>query len=186
MLILFGSLILIQATASAPAPLRISYPDQSWAVEVDAPDLKVAVNGPKPDGRRYLLTKTQNGFTLSITLERVRGKATADGCRKALEGRLKSEPFEVADVKHSEFGPFVTLEHTAPSVQGVPVSQRNVFACMGRGDTYIDFHISKIKFQESDRAFFDAVLRSARFVEQTATTPESAETVKHMGEASRY
>ncbi len=185
MLSIFGSLMLLQAAAAAP-PLRIAFVDQPWAVEVDAPELAVEVNTTKPDGRRYLLTKQYEGFTLSMTLERISGTATAGGCRKAFKGRLKDQPFQVVDVKYSEFGPFTTLEYTIPAVQGVPLRQRSLFACMGRGETYVDLHISKIKFQESDRAFFDKVLKSARIVERTPMPPESAESLKYMAEASGY
>jgi hypothetical protein len=147
------------------APLRVSFPDKPWVLQVVAPGFMVTQNITQPDGRRYLYAvETSSTGVLSVTLEKVQGAATLDGCRDVFQGRIQPNgPFKLADIKQSQVGEMAVLEYMIPETNGAPVQQKNVFGCMVKEDVYADIHVSKGAFKAADQAPLMAVLRSASF-----------------------
>jgi hypothetical protein len=61
------------------------------------------------------------------------------------------------------------LEYTIAEFKGVPVQQRNLFACLAKDDVYVDIHLSKMLFKASEEELFTTDLDSAHFVDKTSS-----------------
>jgi tetratricopeptide (TPR) repeat protein len=165
---LFSALIALSVEAQAQKePLSIAFPNGAWALQIAAPGFAVTQNVTQPDGRRYLLaTNDSSGSVLSITLEKVTGAATPEGCREAWHGRTTADnPVKLTEISESQIGDMALLEYMIPVANGVPVKQKNLFGCLARDTVYADVHLSKVGFKESDEPALKAILNSARFAD---------------------
>jgi hypothetical protein len=140
--------------------VRVAYPGKAWAVEIDSPGLTVETEERKPDGREYLFAKDPaSGLLISITLEKSKAGADPNSCPAFLQKRMDSlAQLEPQDVKTSEIQKLPTVEYLLPRVGGVPLRQKNMFACTAKDDVFIDIHISKVQFHESDESLFTDLL----------------------------
>lgn len=168
--LLLTSLILAGA-ALAQAPkqtVRVAYPGKSWAVEIDSPGLSVETEERKPDGREYLFAKDPaTGLLISITLERSKAGADPASCPAFLQKRMDSlAQLEPQDVKTSEIQKLPTVEYLLPRVGGVSLRQKNLFACTAKDDVFIDIHLSKVQFHDSDESLFTDLLGRIRIDEK--------------------
>jgi len=58
------------------------------------------------------------------------------------------------------------MEYSVLEVEGRPINQRNLFACMFKEDVYVDIHLSKVFFKTADQPLFDVILQGIHFVER--------------------
>jgi Tetratricopeptide repeat len=154
--------------------VRVAYPGKSWAVEIDLPGLTVETEERKPDGREYLFAKDPaTGLLISITLEQSKSGADPKSCPAFLQKRMDSlAQLEPQDVKTSEIQQLPTVEYLLPRVGGVPLRQKNMFACTAKDDVFIDIHISKVQFHDSDESLFTDLLGRIR-IDEKANVVES-------------
>jgi hypothetical protein len=147
--------------------LSVSLQSKPWALETVAPGFVVTQDGTQTDGRKYLLaTNESSNSALSITLERVTGVATLDGCRDTFRRRTApGGPFALAEVSESKLGEMAVLEYLIPTANNVPVRQKNLFGCLVKDDVYADIHLSKAGFNDRDEPSLKAILSSATFTD---------------------
>jgi tetratricopeptide (TPR) repeat protein len=159
--------------AQAPPPIRVTPPNKAWAFELSAPGFVVKQSGPQPGGRWQLMA--ENGpYVLSITMEMVQGKADAAGCKDSLRDRTKAnEVFELSGIKQSQMGNLSVLEYMIRSFSGERVEQKNLFGCVGKEDVFVDVHLSKAPFVQSDQTILNAILSTARIVQPAPTASET-------------
>lgn len=177
------SLVLAAAGASgaaqqarAPAPLSVSFPHKSWTFQIDSPGFAVETEGPKPDGREYLLANnSKTGMVLSVTLERSPRGADPKTCPDYLRKRMKSlANLDPEDVKTFQVGGMSVVEYIVPGPNGMQLEQKNFVACTAKEDVYLDIHLSKVKFQPSDEESFIEVLKQTQFADvETAAAPSA-------------
>src|SRR5579871_87589 len=157
----FASIALLFISLSA-APTRsqdiqsVSLPSLPWALEFSAPGFNTTRNEIQQDGRRYFLADNkQSGVTVSVFLEAAHSKPGPDECKRSLEQKVTKNSSlttgGLRGVTYRQSGDMQILEYTLPEVDGVPLNQRNLFACIPRDDAYIDFHISKVRFRDADQ-----------------------------------
>jgi len=179
----------------AESQLSISFPGKNWALVVSSPGFSVQSNGPKSDGRQYLLANNhQNEIELSITLERSPRGADPKTCDGYLHERAKSlAAHGPTNIKYSEISNFSVLEYFLPKFQNIPVKQQNVVACTARDDVYVDIHLSKTLFQASEEHLFIDILNALRFSDQPPsqavekpTTPSNQTSADYVREGSRH
>jgi tetratricopeptide (TPR) repeat protein len=194
-LALAGVALLLVSLFAAPAQSQdvqsVSLPSLSWALEFSAPGFAVTRNEIQQDGRRYFLAENkQIGITVSVFLEAAHSKPGPDECKRSLEQRVtKFSSLTTGGLKgvaYRQSGDALVLEYMLPEVDGVPVNQKNLFACIPRDDAYIDFHISKVHFHEADRAQFDAILQSIHFVAHQASAVPSGNSMALLQEGASY
>ena len=175
--------------ASRPVVLSIALEGKPWALQMDGAGFTATFDGTKSDGRRYYFGSNKtSGVVLSVTLEKSNSPATLDDCRRTMKLRLeRKENFERKDPASQEIHGMAVVAYTIPEYGGVPVVQRNVFACMPKDDVYIDIHLSKVQYQPSDDSLFSALLETASFGPPLPRQPEpSPEIMKLFAEGSRY
>jgi hypothetical protein len=166
-LLLMFPMIGIRAQRPAdPVLLRISLEGQPWALEMNVAGFAVKENLTRSDGRRYLYAVNDAaGVALSITLEKVSGGASLDGCREVFRGRVQPDgPFKLSEIKESQVGDMAVQEYMIHEAKGAPVEQKNLFGCIARNDVYIDIHVSKTSFKAADQPRLMAILNSSTIV----------------------
>jgi len=158
-------------TQSSSAPLRVSFPGQSWAVQILAPGFNVTQNATQQDGRRYLSAENDSsGAEVSITIEKVSKPATPDGCLEVFQTRLDPDgPFRLTDVHQSQIGEMAVLEYVIPEFNRAPIRQKNIFGCLAKDSFYVDVHVSKEMFDAADEAPLIAILSTTRTVDVSAS-----------------
>jgi hypothetical protein len=156
-------------TPSDPGPLLISFPEKPWVLQIAAPGFTVTQSITQDDGRRYLLASNEtSSFVLSVTLEKVSGGATHDGCRDGFHNRTRpGGPFKLTGIHQFESGDMALLEYIVPAANNVPVNQKNLFGCLVRDDVYADIHLSKAGFKDADGPALLAIMNTARFADRT-------------------
>jgi tetratricopeptide (TPR) repeat protein len=146
--------------------LSVSVPGKSWAVQIDTPGFSIEQDTVQ-QGRRYLMASDdKSGVVLSVTLERVNGKAEMDECRSSLQKRAAGGQSKMDNVRTPEFNEIPIVEYSIPLTQGI--QQGNLFACVVNEDVYIDIHLSKLQFQEKDEPLFESVLKNMHIVQAGA------------------
>jgi hypothetical protein len=145
-----------------------SLPSKTWGVVLNLPGFTIDRIENWADGRRYLLAKnTATGVILSAFLEEI-VPTKSQGCEGHLKDRSKSGDFDKKDVKQWKSGDFSFLVYTISEVSGVPVRQRNLFACQLRDNVFLDFHFSKVDYKSGDDQLFMSILEDVSFQENIA------------------
>jgi len=179
-LTLLGPSVFAQQPAS-PAVSRITLPSLPWALAFDYPGFTVQTNEIQKGGRRYFLANnSDNHFTVSVFLEAAHGPVPPGECKRSLEQKvpnnssLSSTPLK--DIAYRQNGDMQILEFTMSDVNGVPIKQRNIFACIAKDGAYVDIHVSKALFKSEDQPTVDKILQSFHFIPGVAdaVAPDSA------------
>lgn len=145
-------------------PTFVTWPEKGLGLSIDLAGFKKDLDLIKPDGRRYLMAShPTTGLNVSVTLEIVPPQASAQGCIDQLKliqnGPLASQG---QDIKLDTAGKLPTLEYILHKFEGVPVDQKNVYACLAQQDVYADIHLSKVQYIQSDAPLFQSILKSVR------------------------
>ena len=142
---------------------RLSLAAKDWGVLLDLPGFTLKIVETKPDGRRYMVAENETtNVVVSLTLEAVKSGAHASSCRESLEGKAKNTEVKIRDVRFSRMDDFDVMRYMVPEFKGQPVKQESLFACQFYDNTYIDLHVSKVKYVEADEPLFAGVLASMR------------------------
>jgi hypothetical protein len=156
--------------------LLISYPGKTWAVEIDSPGFVVEKSEHQPDGRQYFLANDPaTGLIFSATLEKGNGPADSKTCPDYLRNRVKSLPAGViaTEIRASRIADFAVIEYLIPTAQKIPVRQKNFVACLTNDNVYVDLHLSKVQFHDSDESLFTDVLKKVRITDVSASAPSA-------------
>lgn len=168
--------------------LSVAFPDKPWAVVIDAPGFTVQTLETKPDGRRYLYAENkETSMLVSVTLERSAAMALPEECRDSVAHRLKvDDGFEKKNAKLSQIENIPVLEYVVPQIGGIPVRQKNMFACLTNENVYVDIHLSKVEFESRDQSLFLSLLKAIRFVDRkpSLAPPESPAVMAYIREGS--
>lgn len=159
--------------AQEPASLavsKITLPSLSWVLTFDAPGFTVQTNELQEGGRRYFLANnSKTHFTVSAFLEAAHGPLKPGECKQSLQQKeqhnssLSTKPLE--DVSYRQNGEMQILEYTMSDVNGVPIRQRNIFACVAKDGAYADIHISKPLFESENEPGVEKILQSFHFIQ---------------------
>jgi hypothetical protein len=170
--------------------LSVWLPDKPWALEVDAPGFVISKNEIQPGGRRYFVaSNSATHVTLSVFLEHGKEPPNTGECRHGLEQRAhEKSPFNRRRIGFRESGPLQIMEYSVLEVDGQPVNQRSLFACMFKDDVYVDIHLSKVFFKAADQPLFDTILQGIHFTNRQpseGSVPEG-NSLDFFREGSRY
>ncbi len=174
--ILGASLPHSEALASEPQHTIVAWPGKGLGLSIDLSGFKFDIDQIKPDGRRYLMANhPTTGLVVSVTLEKVAGQASRDGCSTHLQ-RLKNQPpVSIGqDAKLGTIGQMPTLEYTFREFQGIRLEQKNVRARLAQENVYADLHLSKVHYTAKDESLFRAVLEKVQFKHADGVQTSSA------------
>jgi hypothetical protein len=169
--------VALPQSARPQEKLLIGYPGKAWAVEIDSPGFVVESSERQPNGRQYFVANDPaTGMVLSATLEKGTGPADSKTCPDYLRNRVKSLPADAAttDVRSSQIGEIAVIEYLIPVFQKVPLHQKNFVACLTNEDVYVDLHLSKVQFHDSDESLFTDLLKKVRITDVSASAPTAS------------
>jgi tetratricopeptide (TPR) repeat protein len=179
--------------------LLISYPGKTWAIEIDSPGFVVEASERRADGREYFVANDPaTGLVLSAMLEKGNGPADSKTCPDYLRNRVKSLPPDATttDIRSSQIGEIDVIEYLIPVFQKVPLHQKNLVACLTNEDVYVDIHLSKTQFHDSDQSLFTDVLKKTHIADISSSAPvipsspaasaQTENTMNDLREGSRY
>ena len=160
---------------AAAAKFSVWLPSKSWALELQAPGFVAKANEMQADGRRYFLAENEKTrLVISVFLESMKEPAQPSECKRSLEDKVKHDSSlslnGLKGVAYGEADGMETVEFSMAEVNGVPVNQKNILACLIKDDVFVDVHISKVFFKAADKPDFDALLQSIRFEVKKPTT----------------
>lgn len=170
-LLLVSAATAVSQQETGKEAVSVGFPQKTWALAFDGTGFQVKTNGLQPDGRAYLLAENETTkVVLSVFLEKAADPAKTESCQENQKQRLEQKvEYKREKVETRESAGMVIVEYTIPEFDGVPVLQRNLFACISKDDVFVDIHLSKTFFKAGQEALFLSVLDSAHFIAKTAT-----------------
>jgi len=136
---------------------RIAVPLSGRFIQFPAADYRVKL---EDDARPYYMFTSRGGVAVSFNFERIRKCNSSEACRDYLRDRMKSGGPAKEGWSSSKLGDVFISEYTIPSLEGVPIRQHNLNAHYIVGDVWIDMHLSKTQYSDSDRKLFTDFVRS--------------------------
>jgi len=139
-------------------------PGEQWAISVAIPGYKVEREQTREGRTGIMMGGTHEGqkMNLSIFLEREKGPRTSDQCRKKyFQPALSTSP-EMSEIRRWETDALALGQYLINIKEMVAFDQMHMHAYLGKDDACLDLHLSKVGFEEADRALFDEVFSSVR------------------------
>lgn len=170
-------LVFILSTAGGAAArdkIHLTMPDLDWALEIDCPTFEIQKGDFNPDGPSWrLMAKDQRTeVIMSIFVEPAAGDGDYKACRDYYWPLVESSPVIEENIIFSERGEMAIVEYIIKRFRGLKINQKNFNVYMARDGFWIDIHLSKLYYRESDQRQFEKVLDGIRIIDdynQTAT-----------------
>jgi hypothetical protein len=160
-------LLLLPVELAGSSLRKVTFPGKPWALVLDLPGFEFSDRSARPDGKGISVfgANESTGVIVSIYLEHAAGPGGASACRDYYMSKPKLGRPDRRDVGFSERDNMAIVEYYGPRVGNAALdNQRHLNAFLSHDDIWIDLHLSKADFKPSDRARFDAILSSVRFV----------------------
>jgi tetratricopeptide (TPR) repeat protein len=188
-LVLAGA-VCASAQETGPNTFIVWLPGKPWVMEIDGPGFTTRVNEIQKDGRRYFVAENpETHVLLSVYLEDRNAPATVEECKRVLQERATSNsPYKRSGVTFRESGAMQVLEYSILEVDGVPLNQRNLFACVTKDTVFADIHLSKASFKPWDLQMFEGILQSVRFPDHdpVAESVPTGNSLEYFKQGSRF
>lgn len=146
--------------------LRLTTPEAPWTINIDGKPLhlenvKVQEGGK---GAYFLMKNDKDGLTVSIFVEPAVKCKTSEECRDFVLKTGNPAWGKFQDLAKSSIGDFRYFEFFRPEVGGQPLQIQDMYAQFVGGGYWVDLHISKVRYKKEDRALFENLVRSVKFV----------------------
>lgn len=135
--------------------LSIWLPKHKWMIMFNGKDVKTIQENSSPSGDSgyFLFSNNAFNYTFSFYIEPAPSGATsAKDCRdiawKRMAPNLKLQ--EATNMKTSDTDEIYSYEYIIPKSRGYPINQKHWNVHYYRNGYWIDFHISKMNYTESD------------------------------------
>ncbi len=148
--------------------LRMSLPEKNWALEIPFKGFRIKEAAIRPafDGRKVFAQNDKTNLILSVFLSPAQRSMTSKELREYAWKGLKKLPMRIEEVKRSEEGPWAFLEYLVTQAKDFKgIRQKNTFAYLVKGDTWVDYHLSKVSYTPAEEALFTGFTQSVRMVE---------------------
>ncbi|THI82934.1 MAG: tetratricopeptide repeat protein [Nitrospira sp. CG24A] len=159
------------ASGTDEPPAFVAWPEKGLGLSIDLAGFKKDIDQVKPDGRRYLSAlHHKTGLTVSVSLEKVPTRATAQGCIEQLQ-LIQKDPSVThgQDIALNTTAAIPTLEYTLHKFRGVRLEHKHVHACLAQDNVYADIHLSKAHYTTADAPLFQSILKTIRLQPEPST-----------------
>jgi hypothetical protein len=140
---------------------RIVVPSTGQVLEFPSEGFKVEM----ADNSRpyYYVTNAKIGLNLSFNFEPARNCTTSESCRDYFANKLKSSYPNKKDWQTSRIGDVFVSENMDGPVDGFNLRQQHMNAHFVKDGVWIDVHMSKVNYRQTDRELFVNQVRAIRF-----------------------
>ena len=159
-------IILLTACVTSPTSIdrnvyQIHVPREDWVMELSTIGLKKEV---ADETAHYYFTNPKLDMTISINFDQ-RGKCSdAESCRDYFVNTMKVGYPDKTNWRIDRIDDIYISENMDPPIiQGMVIRLQHMNAHYVRNGIWIDVHLSKINYKESDRELFLDFIRSIRF-----------------------
>jgi len=136
---------------------RIAVPESSAFLEFPAGSFVVKT---EDDARPYYFLSDKKGLNVSFNFERADRCTSSKSCRDYLYKKMQSPDGIQSQWSKSRIDDVFVSEYLIGTVKGVELNAHHLNAHYIVDGVWIDMHLSKAMFQESDRKMFDDFVRS--------------------------
>jgi len=146
---------------------ELSLPEKNWALEFYFKDFRVQESGIFPDfsGRRMTATNDRAEASLTVFLGPAQRQLTNKELRDYSWEHLRELPASRETVRKYEMGQWALLEYVMKEVKGaIDLNQKIVLAYLVKGDTWVNFQLSKVMYTPADERFFKDFVASAKIL----------------------
>ncbi|CAN5759086.1 hypothetical protein BH24ACI3_BH24ACI3_16080 [soil metagenome] len=184
--ILISLVVSITSTAQTAVrdAIRLTSIGAPWWVVIDGAGFEVKSVGTKPDGAYFLLFPTEDELNVSLWIEPAAKCKTSVECREFVlnAGNPRWGKFE--KLNKASFGKFDYFEFFRPTVEDMPVQMQDMYAQYVAAGYWLDVHISKVLYKPEDKARFEKLLNSIKFVPKGSKSdvPEGAKKIVRAGQ----
>jgi hypothetical protein len=155
-----------QAPAAADAPLRLADPaGGGWELVLPVKGFEVTNDQISKDTkmRQFMATNADTGVEMSVFMEPADKPGDSSTVRDVYWARAKQSPFKKEKIKLAKAGDYATVEYIVPSLEGVPLNQKNMNIYVAHAGVWIDVHLSKVQYTEKDQPLFDEIVKGLKF-----------------------
>ena len=151
----------------------VKLPGKSWSVSISIPGFKVVRDEAREDGGMTVMmaTNDETGVNVSMFLEREKDLPASVECRARYFDRALGTPSRKSAVKRWETESFALGQYLIAEAEGIKFRQMHVNAYRGIEDVCLDIHLSKVRFEESERGLFETLIDSVEVVPLDAAPP---------------
>ncbi len=145
--------------------MKLTIPKAPWTMSISGEAPVLNRRELTPDGSRgyFMLIDEKAEMFASVYIEPVNKCKTSKECRDMVWKLGNPAWQKPQNVKLSEIGEISILELLVPEYQGRPIRQQNMYAEFVVDGYWVDLHLSKVLYQDKDRALFERMVKSVRF-----------------------
>jgi hypothetical protein len=142
------------------AVYSIAVPSTALILEFPADGFKLEV----ADNRRpyYFLTNSKTRLNVSFSFEPATRCKTSESCRDYFADKLKAHYPTKKNWRSSKVGEVHASENLDAPVNGLDLRQQHMNAHIVQEGVWIDVHLSKVHYRETEREIFLSFVRSIR------------------------
>ena len=171
----------LSAQSAVSDSIRFTSTGAPWWVVIDGPGYEVKSVGTKSDGAYFLLFPTKDELNVSIWIEPASKCKTSVECRDLVLTAGNPRWGKYERLNKASFGKFDYFEFFRPQVQDQPLQMQDMYAQYVDAGHWMDVHISKDLYKPEDKARFERLLSSMKFLpkaQKPADTDAAASLVR--------
>jgi hypothetical protein len=144
-------------------PLALRSGSRGWTLQLFLPGFRSGPLERAGDGGvRVFAADEKSRVVASVSLSPAEGPDSASAACEHYLALRKDVPYAPSSLKRGPRAGLATVEYLIAEYDGVPVRQKNVFACLSRDGVWMEIHLSKVSYQPEDEALFDRILKTVR------------------------
>ena len=157
-----------------PKVHRLNISGKDWALELTvSPDFSSVKQFEKEDG--FYLQNKKTDFNIMADLEKAPVEGDASAASEYYAKKDSMGPLKPVDIKQYELGEAAVREYTIKdsrfrTISGDTLVVRNVNYFLVHDGYWAVIRISKLRFQASDKKFFDEIIRNIKIVPMEPTS----------------
>jgi hypothetical protein len=150
--------------------IRLTAIGAPWDVVIEGNVLDIKSVGTKPDGSYFLLFPSKDELNISLYIEPAAKCKTSEQCRDFVLNAGNPAWGKFESLTKSKFGDFSYFEFFRPEVQGRPLKMQDMYAQYVDKGYWVDLHVSKVLYKKEDKALFEKLLNSVKFIPKSLPT----------------
>ncbi len=154
-----------------------------WWVVIDGRGRDIKSVGTKADGAYFLFYPTNDELNVSLWIEPAVQCKTSIECRDLVLNTGNPRWGKYEKLNKASFGKFDYFEFFRPTVQDMPMQMHDMYAQYVESGYWLDVHLSKAQYRPEDKARFENLLDSIKFVPKGSNSalPEGTDSIVETG-----
>jgi len=163
-------ILLVEFRAGADeAKGELFFIDTDWKLKIDVEGFVLEKN-IFDENNNYLeifATNDKSGLVLSVFFEKAHGQDSSISCREYYVKNMNRMTTRSKETRYEKNG-FAVYEYTIEEFNGITLNQRHFNLYASVKGTWIDVHVSKVNFQESDRKLIDDFISRLAIIDKNS------------------